>query len=135
MGKAVSIPAGLTYGGICSLMITILGSMMIAKLVSEEIVKETKIGYCVMVMLITAAYSGAMCAKIKIKRRKLMVCTLSAITYMLILLMTTVLFFGGQFSSVMETVLLVVCGCTLAALTGVGKKRAYKIRKIKGVSC
>lgn len=134
-GRAVSIPVGLAYGALWSLIITILGSMIIAKLVSEEIVEEAKIGYCVMVMLVSGAYSGAMCAKIKIKRRKLMVCILSSITYMLMLLMTTILFFGGQFSSILETSLLVICGAALAALTGTGKKRAYKIRKIKGVSC
>lgn len=130
-GRASSMPAGLAMGGLCSLGVTLLGSAVLAKLVSGEAMAESSIGYGVMVMLVLAAFLGAMVAFGRIKRRRMLVCLVSGAIYFAVLLSMTALFFGGQFSAVGVTALLILCGSALAALLGLRDNRGGKRRKIK----
>lgn len=118
-------------GALTSLAITILGSGILAKLVDKEIMAESSIGYGIMVMLILGAYLGAMVSYRKIKRQRLPVCLGSGGIYLGILLSMTALFFGGQYSGVGVTALLIFCGSFLAVLPGFREKRGGKRLKMK----
>ena len=130
-GTAVSIPKGMFYSGVVSLILTLLLTGILAILVEREVVEERNIGYGIMVILIVTSYISAMTAWNKIKHRRMMICLLSGIVYCVILLSITARFFGGQYGSVWETMLLIFCGSMLAVLLG-GKQNAdKKIGKIR----
>lgn len=118
-------------GGICSLLITLACAAVLAWMVAEERMPETGIGYGVMILLLLASFAGAMVSWGKIKRQRMLVCVLSGAIYFGILLAITALFFGGQYSAVGVTGLLVLCGSALAAMAGLRQGRGTKHPKIK----
>lgn len=130
-GRTMSMPGGLALGGLCSLVVTLACAAVLAWLVSAEKVPEQGIGYGVMVFLILASFLGSMVSWTRIRRQRLVVCLLSGVVYLGILLGITALFFGGQYSAVGVTALLILCGNGLAVLTGLGKGSTGKRQKLK----
>jgi putative membrane protein (TIGR04086 family) len=122
-GRTSSMPVALVLGGICSLLVVILGSAILAKLIDSNTIPETGIGYGILIMIIMAAFLGAKLAYQKVKRQRLMVCMSSGVILFLLLLSITALFFGGQYNAVGVTALLILCGSGLAVLPGRGSKR------------
>ena len=130
-GRASSMAAGLTFGAGTALAITIRGSAILAKLVDGEWLEEGNVGYGIMGMLLLASYLAAMVSYGKIKRQRLLVCLSTGGIYFGLLLSITALFFGGQYSGVGVTALLIVCGAILAILPGFSQKRGGKHPKLK----
>ncbi len=130
-GTTMSMPGGLAMGGLVSLGITLAGSAILAWLVDEEMMAMESIGYGIMVMLLGASFLGAVTAYGKIRRRRLLVCAASGLVYIGILLSITALFFGGQYSGVAVTVLLVLAGSVAAGMLGLGQGRGGRRKKIK----
>lgn len=130
-GTTMSMPGGLAMGGLISLGITLAGSAILAWLVDEEMMAMESIGYGIMVMLLGASFLGAVTAYGKIRRRRLLVCAASGLVYIGILLSITALFFGGQYSGVAVTVLLVLAGSVAAGMLGLGQGRGGRRKKIK----
>lgn len=132
-GTASSMPAGLAVGGLVSLAVTILGSVMAANLVLREMIAESSVGYCAMLILLLASFGGARIAAARIKHRRLYVCILSGVVYYSLLLAITALFFGGQYQGMGVTALVVAAGCGTAALLEKNeKKRRRKPRSKAG---
>lgn len=130
-GRAMSMPGGLAFGGFCSLVVTLIFAAILAKLIEAETLPETSIGYGVMALLLLASFVGALVSSGRIKRQRLLVCLASGLIYFLLLLSMTALFFGGQYSAVWQTALLVLCGSMLAAMMRLQEKRGGKRPKIK----
>ena len=129
-GRAMSMPGGIAFGEAVSLTVTLLGAALLAKLVESEKMAEENIGYGVMVILVLASFAGAAVASRKIKHQHLLVCSSAGVVYMASLLAMTALFFGGQYSGVGVTALLVLCGTGLAVFAAGPRegKRRGKIR-------
>lgn len=121
-GTASSMPAGLAVGTIAAVTITIFGSLITAKLIEAEIMKWEHSGYAVLIILLTSAWISGQLAAGKIKRQRLMVCLLSGAVYFCALLLSTALFFGGQYSGVGETGVLILCGSLVSIITGYSGK-------------
>ena len=132
-GRASSLPAGLAWGALVSLGLTLIGSGVVAFLVHRGTMAVNSIGYGAMVILVLSALSGAWMAFKKIKRLRLQVCLISGGIYYLMLLGMTMLFFGGQFQGMGVTALMVACGSILAILGGFSKGRGGKRRYHRGV--
>ncbi len=132
-GRASSMPGGLAAGALVQIVLTLGLAALGAKLIDLGYFQENAIGYFAMVILLGASFAGAMVAAGKIKRRRLLVCLLSGTVYFCILLSMTALFFGGQYSGVGVTGLMVLCGVGLSILAGFRGSRGGKHRKIKGV--
>lgn len=130
-GKAMSMPGGLAVGAGVSLGVTLLMAAVLAKLVDAERMAWENIGYGIMVLLLAASFAGAMVSFGKIKRQRMLVCGLSGVIYFAMLLAITALFFGGQYSAVGVTALLVLAGSGTAALLGLRQGRGGKRKKIK----
>lgn len=130
-GRAASMPVGLLFGAVISLGITMLAVALLAKLMSSGHMKESQLGYGIMVALLAASFGGALAAVGRIKRQRLMVCVLSGAIFFLILLSITALFFGGQYEAVGVTGILVLGGSMLAVLTGGRSGRRGKGKKIR----
>ena len=128
-GTAVSMPAGIALGCAVSLLITIAGSGLVAKLISDEIMPQTAIGYGAMIILLAASTIGASISAWKIKRLRLQVCLLSGVAYYAALLCITALFFGGQYQGMGVTALVVLAGTGVAILLSTREKKTRKYRK------
>ena len=130
-GRAVSMPTGLAIGGVCSLGLTVCMAAGMAWLVAGEKLAEKNIGYGIMVLLLISSFAGAMLSFHRVKRQRMLVCILSGGIYFSLLLAVTALFFGGQYSAVGVTAILIFCGSLLAAMAGLRQGRRAKHPKIK----
>lgn len=128
-GTAVSMPAGIAIGCVVSLLLTLAGSSLAAKLISDEILKETAIGYGSMLIVLLASALGAVTAILRVKRRYLQVCLLSGVSYYGLLLCITALFFGGQYQGMGVTAMLVLAGVGSVVLLGTKEKKTKNFRK------
>ena len=130
-GRASSMPIGVLAGGACAFAGTMLTSAVLAKLVDMEIIPQDKIGYGIMVLLLLCAFLGANKACRRVKRQYLIVSAISAGFYYSMLLSVTALFFGGQYSGMGVTAVLVLCGSLLAVFLRSGNREGRKRRKIR----
>ena len=118
-------------GALTSLGITLVGSAGLAWLIHRERMEMEQVGYGTLGMLLLASFLGAMTAWRKIRRRRMLVCAASGAVYLGILLAIPALFFGGQYSGVWATVLLVLAGSLTAGLLGLRQGRGVAKRKIR----
>ena len=116
-GTASSVPGGLAYGALAAVMLTLAGTALTAFLVEIEKITWMNTGYAVMVILLLSSWVGAVVTAERVKRQRMMMCVTSGGIYFIILLMFTALFFGGQYSGVGETALLVFCGSILGVFS------------------
>ena len=130
-GTASAGPAGLAAGVISAVAMTLLGALITAKLIDAQIIGWNASGYCVLLILVLSSWMGAVVSAGKIKRQRIAVCAATGVLYFGALLLTTALFFGGQYSGVGETGLLVICGSILGIFTGVSGKTGRKRPKFR----
>lgn len=134
-GRAVSMAAGLGIGAGFALIWSILGTMVTAKILDMQMIPESAIGYCTAIILATASFGAAMIAYGKIKRLRTAVCLASGGIYFLMLLCMTALIFGGQYTGVGVTALMILAGSGAAVLLGLNSRggkthRGYKKRLV-----
>lgn len=128
-GTASTVPTGLTYGSLVFAAMVLSGCVLATKLIEKEILDWNQSGYVVLVILLLSSWMGAMVSAAKIKRRRMAVCIGSGVVHLLLLLCATALFFGGKYSGVGETALLIFCGSMVAVFTGAqGKNRRKSIK-------
>ena len=130
-GRTMSVPAGLGYGAIFSVLITLAGAAILAKMLDAEQLEWENVGYGIMIVLLVGSFAGAVSAYSKIKRQRLLICLMSGTVYFAILLSITALFFGGQYDAIAVTALLILGGCMAAGLLGLHEKRGGKKGKIR----
>ena len=133
-GTAVSMPVGIGLGCVVSIILTIIGSAIAAKFISEEVIMESAIGYAVMIIILLATMAGSGIAVCKVKRRILQVSALAGFSYFLILLAATALFFGGQYQGMWATALLIAGGCGAVALMNSRDRKGMHSRKGRRVN-
>lgn len=130
-GRTMSMPGGLAMGGMTSLLITLVGTAALAWLIHRQRMEMENVGYGIMALLLAASFLGAVTAYRKIRRRRMLVCAASGAVYLGLLLCIPALFFGGQYSGVGVTALLVLAGSACAGLLGLGQGRGAGRKKIK----
>lgn len=128
-GRAMTMPAGIAVGCGAAMLVTAAGSALVAKLISDEVLVDTAIGYGAMFIVLLASALGAAVSAAKVKRRRLQVCLLSGIVYYGMLLGMTAMFFGGQYQGMGVTALLVLAGTGTVILLGTREKKTGKYRK------
>lgn len=126
--KAVSTPLGLSMGVSTSIFVVAMMLSLMAKLIQMEIIPEEKLGHGIMVTLLTASFTGSIIAAASVKRRKGMICMLTGLLFLGMLLAMTALFFGGQYSSVGVTALLILGGSGAGALTSTRERKKKKTK-------
>lgn len=133
-GHAPSVVKAVGFGTALGAMWTLVCAMILAKLVDGEVLSMEKIGYGSMVTQLSAVFLGATAA-FRRGGHMGMACALAmGLSYYLLLLLVNALFFGGHFTGMGITLMLVVLasgGAVLAAGKGSGRKprRHYKIPK------
>ena len=128
-GTAVTMPVGIGIGCGISLILTILGAGVVAKLISMEVLQETAIGYGAMMIILAATICGGAIAVHKVKKRMLLVSALVGAIYYTVLLAMTALFFGGQYQGMGVTAMLVLAGCGVVVLMSSREKKPRKYWK------
>jgi len=128
-GTAVPMPKGLAVGTLSAVAMTLAGCLAVSYLVDRQWLVWDSIGYAVLVILLLSAWTAAALASGMVKRQRLMVCLMAGGCYLLSLLAATALFFGGRYSGVGETGLLVFCGSMLGFLSGNRRKSGRKPAK------
>lgn len=131
-GTASSMASGLALAALCSILITVLGSVLSANLVLNGMIPEKSIGYCSMVILLVSSAAGGLTAMARIKHRLLFVCIVSGIIYYLTLLGAGLFLFGGQLQGMGATALMVLCGSGTVALLGAKGKSSGKKGRRRG---
>ena len=119
------IAKGIGISLIVSIIVTILGTFLTAHLIHKEIISESSVTTIAVIVLSLSSAAGAFSAICVIKKMRLQISLLSGGVYMLLLLSMTALFFGGQYESVITSMLAVLGGCGVVAF-------AYLIPKGKG---
>ena len=125
LGKSVFL------GCVTSIAVTVIISMIIAALVESEKIPVESTGYGVMVMLICASYTGGYVTSKKMGRQALTSSLLCGATFLAVLLSMNAVLFEGSYSGVGETVLLILCGCSVAAMWISRTKKRMKVKKVK----
>ena len=128
-GTAVSMPMGIGIGCGISMLLTVLGAGIAAKMIADEVLRETAIGYSAMTIVLIASSIGSLLAIRKVKRRKLQVSMLVGAVYFVSLMAMTALLFGGQYQGMGVTALLVDAGSGAVALLGSRERKPAKFRK------
>lgn len=130
-GAASAMPVGLAVGLGVSLGTTLLGCAVLAWLIGRETVPQSGIGYGSLVILLTASLLGAGVACGRVKRRRMLVCTLSGLCYFASLVCMTALFFGGQYQGMGVTALVILAGSLCIGLLGLRGEGSRNRRRRK----
>ncbi len=132
-GRAMSLPGGVLIGSLSALGWTVVVSVILAKLIEMGTLHENAVGYGSMIILLTASMLGSRIAWGKVKRQRAAVCFSTGGIYLLMLMATTVLFFGGQYEAVGVTTFLVGAGCSVTLLMSLREKNSgsRNVRKIR----
>ena len=132
-GRAMSITGGATFGAGCALLWTLAGSALLAWLIHTQKLAEERVGYGSMVILLSASVMGSLVSYGKTKRQRLVTCLSSAGIYLMMLLGMTAFFWGGQYTGIGVTALLVIAGSGASVLVSMERERrgVRKTRKIR----
>ena len=128
-GRAVSMPAGVGIGILISMVIMIIGAAVLTFLIASGKIPEDGYGFGVMLTQFLAAGLGALTAMVLVKHRKLMVCGLTAGGYFLALLSICALFFGGEYTGIGTTFVLVLAGGAAAAVLSLREQKSSGKRR------
>ena len=125
LGKSVMTGTGVAVS------VSLVISMVITTMLNCGKITDVGMGYGVMTMLLLASYSGGYTACKLRKEQRLSNSLLTGAMYFAILAAITVLLFDGKFRGAGESAVVIVCGCTLAAMWTSRSIRNGKLRKFK----
>lgn len=132
-GRAAGMPAGIGIGIAAAAGLTVAGAAVIAAMLNGGMIAKDAVGYGAMIILLASSMIGSGIAAALIKHRRLAVSLLCGAGFFGLLLLTSAVFFGGQYQGILPTALLVFGGSAAAALLGdlpAGNRisRRHKIR-------
>ena len=130
---AKPIPVGIGLGLALAWFISIIGVGVTALLIHSEAIPENGMGYGIVITLIVACIIGALFSVSKIQRLRLQMAMLFGVVYYLSLLGTNALFFGGQYSGMGVTALVVFGACSAVAFMGLSGGKTRKFNGLKKV--
>lgn len=115
-GKAMSLPGGVSLGvGVCVLGL-ILGSLLLAWMISGGRLAYSAIGTCCAVLLAISSAIGAVVSCMAIKRRYLMAAEITGAAFIALLLIVNAIFFDGIYSGVAMGTLMILIGSGSGAI-------------------
>lgn len=130
-GTAKAAPIGIGVAVGVTGLTTLIGAMIIAVLISREVIAPDSIGYGSMAVLLMSSLLGGCTAAALIKHRKAMVCGLTGLGYYGLLLCATALLFGGQYQGMGVTGAVIACGTGMAILLSAREPGKRKMSKRK----
>jgi putative membrane protein (TIGR04086 family) len=133
-GRAPSLWKSVLSGLMLGAGWTLLCAMIIAELVNREVLAMKDIGYGSMAAILVGVFAGASLAGRQAGHMVIPAAALSGVAYFVCLLLVNVLFFGGCYTGVGVTLVLVLLASGAAVLIlgkgrGGSKSVRYKIPK------
>lgn len=126
-----SMVSSVGIGAIVCMTVTLLLTAIVAVLIGTEKIPVSTADYCVLMIVLMSAITGSMVGAGKVSHKRLYASVLIAVSYLLILLSITAMFFEGQYNGVGVTALVIISGSIVAILVDrKGEKRSKK-RRIK----
>ena len=117
-----------------SLLTTLIVTAMFAGMISKELIPEEKIGYSAIVVVLVSVIIGVSIAISKSENRILpLVCV--GLSYLVVLMTLTGIFFSADYQRVGITILIVIFGCISATILSKKGGKNYKSRKSKTKRC
>lgn len=131
--RTYTLPLGAILGGGYAFGWTLLSAGILAWLIRDGYLREEAVGYGSMGILLIGSILGAAVGYRKVQRRRMLTCICSGGAYLMMLLAITALFFGGQYTGMGVTALLILGGSATAAFLGMekGRRRSSGGRKIR----
>lgn len=123
-GTASSIPSGLLKGALAGIVTTLIGTAVMSGLIIHEVLRETGIGYCAMIVLVISSLLASMTAVRAVKQKLAVVSALSGLIYYAMLVGANALFLKGEYEGMGVTALLVLAGSGTALLLGLRPQKA-----------
>ena len=133
-GRAPSLGKSVAAGVLLGAAWTILCAVVLAKLIDSGVMPMEKVGYGSMAAVLSAVFAGASLAGRKAGHMVVQAAAISGAAYFLCLLLVNALFFGGSYSGMAVTFVLIALA-TIAAVLAAGKgsgrhrRKRYKIPK------
>ena len=124
-----SIPAAIGIGALISFMTMIIGAAVMTLLLANQTIEESAMGYGVLLIIILSVVIGSTVSILLARNRVLVVSLCTALTFALALLAMTAMFFGGQYSGVPVTLLVMggsAIGVALIAVKNMNKPKSYR---------
>lgn len=131
--KDISLPFAVCAGTGVGVLVMVIGVFLITLLIHNETIESNSIGYFVLADTFISAMLGCITSIIIAKRKMLIISLLTSIAIMVVFVSITALFFGGQFSGVPVTFVVIIGAGISAALIlykVIGRPKTYH-RKVK----
>ena len=133
-GRSPSLGKSVAAGVLLGAAWTVLCAVILAKLIDSGVMPMEKVGYGSMAAVLSAVFAGASLAGKKAGHMVIQAAAISGAAYFLCLLLVNALFFGGSYSGMAVTFVLIALATGLAILAagkGSGRHRhkRYKIPK------
>lgn len=116
--------------GVC-MVIMLIGITISAALIVSNRISVASQEYCIMIIALISSFLGAATALKGAEGIKLILSSLIAMVYFLILLAITAVLFEGQYQGIGVTALLILCGTTVGSFLGTKDKKRVISRKSK----
>ncbi|MBR6596017.1 MAG: TIGR04086 family membrane protein [Oscillospiraceae bacterium] len=133
-GRAPSLVKSVAAGVLLGAAWTLLCAVVLAKLIDSGVMPMEKVGYGSMAAVLSAVFAGASLAGRKAGHMVVQAAAISGAAYFLCLILVNALFFGGSYSGMAVTFVLIALA-TVAAVLAAGKgsgshrRKRYKIPK------
>lgn len=134
-GRAPSVAKSVAAGVALGAVWTLVCAAIIAKLVDSEILAMENVGYGSMVAVLSAVFMSASLAGKRAGHMVVQAAAISGAAYFACLLLVNALFFGGSYTGLGVTALLVALATGVAVLAagkrgGKTRRTRYKIPKV-----
>lgn len=133
-GRSPSLGKSVAAGVLLGTVWTLLCAVVLAKLIDSGVMPMEKVGYGSMAAVLSAVFAGASLAGRKAGHMVVQAAVISGAAYFLCLILVNAMFFGGSYSGMWVTLILVALATALAVLPagkGSGRRgrKRYKIPK------
>lgn len=118
-------------GIISEILISIICTVILTWLINRGSVKEDYMKSCVLLIAAVASFFGVVVSLRRVKEKKILIGTLTAISFVFILFMLTSLLFDGQYHKVTVTVLSILIGGAMGYVASRNRKKRTTSRRAK----
>lgn len=133
--KGSGMTAGICMGAVISMITTLIGSMVIAKMIDMGLLTVESTQYPILAMAALSAWLGTNISIRKTKNGKWIVCMLCQAVYLVGLMITTILFYDGLFDAQVKTIIAVAVGGIMGAVMKERGRTPRIKRKVKFHTC
>lgn len=115
-------------GSITGILFLLVSAAILATLVLNSSIPEERIKLFVLVLIVFSTFLGTLVGRKSAGENKNVVCFVIGMVIFCTLLLMTAVLFGGKYTGVGETGLLILCGCVLPIFVKPGGKKKKKPR-------